>query len=96
MLCMVTLRVPMLLAGDDNRAKIADFGLSKVYNPFATGTAQARGTNRGAGTMLWMSPEVYQGFERTCSDDIWSLQWLSVSYVRLCFLYPKIWRYKFC
>lgn len=48
--------------------KVSDFGTAKHLNPLSTG-----GSNRPAGTILYMAPEIMRGDPCYTAADIWSL-----------------------
>eukprot|EP01062_Namystynia_karyoxenos_P056238 TRINITY_DN47206_c0_g1_i1.p1 TRINITY_DN47206_c0_g1~~TRINITY_DN47206_c0_g1_i1.p1 ORF type:complete len:863 (+),score=200.90 TRINITY_DN47206_c0_g1_i1:98-2686(+) len=59
----------VLLTEDLSRAKISDFGASKVQEAVSPGHARAATVT---GTIMWMAPEVLRGIVTT-AGDIWSV-----------------------
>lgn len=52
-----------MLISNENRAKLSDFGLSKVKKS-ATASVYAGGKT-AKGSMLWRAPELFQGARKT-------------------------------
>ncbi|KIO21236.1 hypothetical protein M407DRAFT_29160 [Tulasnella calospora MUT 4182] len=55
-----------LLISDDDRVLLCDFGLAKVMD------AQIPTTLKGAGTVRWQSPELWDGAPKTFESDVYA------------------------
>jgi serine/threonine protein kinase len=58
-----------ILVDENNRLKIADFGISKMHS----GAANANYGHTACGTKYYMAPEVHRGSAYCSKCDIWSL-----------------------
>ena len=62
----------ILLSADHKKAKIADFGLSKVTQLTSTTVYNPGKENKAKGTTRWMAPEITQGKSPKKESDVWS------------------------
>ena len=60
-----------VLIGEDGRARVADFGLSKLSTTVQAGSSLVR-MAEGAGTPRYMAPELWEGQPATTASDVFA------------------------